>query len=159
MAQHPSQTAKVNLRLATAADFRNIADLWVESWREAMPNIDFDVRRAWLFHHLRALQVAGVLVICAFDRSGRLLGFTTIDPATGYLDQLAVAPQAKGAGIASALLNEARRLSVSGIVLDVNEDNARAIAFYEREGFVKLGEGVNPQSGLKTRRLRWGRGL
>jgi putative acetyltransferase len=155
LTQRPSKTAELRLRILAEADFPSLADLWVASWREAMPGIDFEARRGWLRDHLRALQTAGSVAIGSFDGSDRLLGFATIDPATGYLDQLAVAPSAKGMGVATLLLNEARRLSPGGIVLDVNEDNARAIAFYEREGFVKIAEGVNPHSGLKTRRLRW----
>jgi putative acetyltransferase len=160
LAPQASQSAELNLRVVTDADFPSLSDLWVASWREAMPGIDFEARRRWLIDHLRALQTAGSFIICAFDRSDRLLGVTTIDPATGYLDQLAVAPEAKGKGVARLLLGEARRLSPSGITLEVNEDNARAIAFYEREGFVKIADGgVNPNSGLNTRRLRWpGRG-
>ena len=50
---------------------------------------------------------------------------------------------------------EARRLSPAAITLDVNLDNARAVAFYRREGFVQIGEGANPRSGLKTLKLRW----
>ncbi len=155
MARHPSQTAGVCLRVRADADFASLAGLWVASWREAMPDIDFAARRPWFLDHLRALEAAGAITICAFDGFNRLLGFVTFDPARAYLDQLAVAPEAKGTGAAHLLLNEARRLSPNGLVLDVNQDNARALAFYEREGFAKIAEGVNQRSGLKTQRLRW----
>jgi len=120
-----------------------------------MPDIDFAARRPWFLDHLRALEAAGAITICALDGVNRLLGFVTFDPATAFLDQLAVAPEAKGTGVAHLLLNEARRLSPNGLVLDVNQDNARALAFYAREGFAKTAESVNPRSGLKTLRLRW----
>jgi putative acetyltransferase len=42
--------------------------------------------------------------------------------------------------------------------VDVNQDNPRAVRFYEREGFRRLHEGVNPNSGLRTWRLEWRRG-
>jgi putative acetyltransferase len=155
VARHSSPTAEICLRPLTNADFASLADLWVASWQEALPGIDFAVRRAWFLGHLRALEAEGSATTCAIDGLNCLIGFVTVNPATGYLDQLAVAPGAKGSGVATLLLNEARRLSPAGIVLEVNEDNARAIAFYEREGFVKITEGVNPNSGLKTRRLRW----
>ncbi|MGA7384819.1 MAG: GNAT family N-acetyltransferase, partial [Methylocella sp.] len=122
---------------------------------EAMPDIDFEARRPWFLDHLQALQAANAITICAVDGFNRLLGFVAFDPAKAYLDQLAVAPEAKGTGAARLLLNEARRLSPNGLVLDVNQDNARALAFYAREGFAKIAEGVNPRSGLKTWRLRW----
>ncbi len=136
-------------------EISQLADLWVASWREAMPGIDFSARRAWFYDHLRALEAAGAATICGFYGEGRLVGFVTIDPASGYLDQLAVAPEAKGAGAAALLLNEARRLSPGRLALDVNQDNLRALRFYEKEGFEKLEAGVNPLSGLKTWRLRF----
>lgn len=155
MARHPPQTAGLRLRVRTDADCASLADLWMASWREAMPDIDFDARRPWFLDHLRALEADGAITICACDGLNRLLGFVTFDPATAYLDQLAVAPEAKGTGAAKLLLNEARRRSPKGLFLDVNQDNGRALAFYAREGFAKTAEGVNPRSGLKTWRLRW----
>src|SRR4029077_3684158 len=125
------------------------------SWREAMPDIDFKARRPWFLDHLRALEADGAITICAVDGLNRLLAFSSLSRASAYLDQLAIAREAKGTGAAKLLLNEARRLSPNGLVLDVNQDNARALAFYAREGFAKTAEGVNPRSGLKTWRLRW----
>jgi putative acetyltransferase len=145
----------LRLRVRSEVDCASLADVWVASWREAMPDIDFEARRPWFLDHLRALEAAGAITICAFSNLNRLLGFVTFDPASAFLDQLAVAPEAKGTGAAHLLLNEACRHSPNGLVLDVNQDNARALAFYEREGFAKTAEGVNPRSGLKTQRLRW----
>jgi len=155
VARHTSQIAGLRLRVRADADCASLADVWMASWRDAMPDIDFAARRPWFLDHLRALEANGAITICAFDGFNRLLGFATFDPATAYLDQLALAPEAKGTGAAKLLLDEARRLSPNGLVLDVNCDNARALAFYAREGFAKTAEGVNPRSGLKTIRLRW----
>jgi putative acetyltransferase len=155
LARHSSQTAGLRLRVRADVDCASLAELWAASWREAMPDVDFAARRPWFLDHLRALEADGAITICAFDGLNRLLGFVTVDPATAYLDQLAVAPEAKGTGAAKLLLNEARRLSPNGLVLDVNQDNARALAFYASEGFAKTAEGVNPRSGFKTWRLRW----
>ncbi len=154
MASNPSPIPGVRLRTRTDADLASLAELWVTSWQETMPAIDFLARRPWFLDHLRKLEAAGAITLCAFDGLDRLLGFVTFDPATAYLDQLAVAPEAKGSGAASLLLNEARRLSLDGLTLDVNQDNPRALRFYEREGFERIGEGTNSRSGLKTWRLR-----
>ncbi|VTZ51832.1 GNAT family N-acetyltransferase [Methylocella tundrae] len=143
-----------SLRRRTDADLEPLADLWVASWREAMPDIDFSARREWFCGHLPALEAAGAMTICGRDDGGRLLGFVTFDPATGYLDQIAVASEAKGSGAAAALLREARRISSKPLFLDVNQDNPRALRFYAREGFETVATGVNPHSGLKIWRLR-----
>ena len=79
----------------------------------------------------------------------------TVDPATLYLDQIVVAPEAWGSRIAHALLAEAKRLSPSGLDLKVNADNARAIRFYEKQGFSVTGTDVNPRSGAPIRKMAW----
>ncbi len=80
------------------------------------------------------------------EQAGAPVGFVTID-ASGYLDQLVVAPAHWGSEIATALVSEAKRRSPGGITLLVNKDNARAIRFYERNGFAHAGDDVNPTSG------------
>ncbi len=84
-----------------------------------------------------------------------MVGFVTVDSATFYLDQIVVAPERWGSGIGAALLAEARRLSPAGLDLDVNTDNARAIGFYNKQGFVTSGTGVNPISGRPVLRMSW----
>jgi putative acetyltransferase len=46
-------------------------------------------------------------------------------------------------------------LSPDGITLLVNTDNARAIRFYERNGFAHAGGDVNPTSGRPVLRMEW----
>jgi putative acetyltransferase len=53
------------------------------------------------------------------------------------------------------LLDEAKRLSPSGVSLLVNLDNFRARKFYEKNSFVVDGEDVNPTSGRKVLRMVW----
>ena len=138
-----------------AADFPAIADLWVAAWKTAGLAIDFDARREWLKRHLRTLAAHGVRIIVARDSDGQTLGFVSIDPQNGYLDQLCVAPSAFGAGVAPVLLREAMRLSPGVVELDVNEANARAVGFYTREGFRAVTRGLSAGSGLPTIRMRW----
>ena len=89
------------------------------------------------------------------EATGALLGFVTLQPRSGELDQIAVAPWAGRRGLGRLLLNEARSLAPGLITLTVNQDNGQALGFYEREGFVKMGEGVNAMSGLRTWRMAW----
>jgi putative acetyltransferase len=39
--------------------------------------------------------------------------------------------------------------------LDVNQSNKRAVRFYERAGFVRIGDGVNSRSGAATHLYEW----
>jgi putative acetyltransferase len=147
----------VRLHSFVAAHLPELVDLWVASWTEALPQIDFEARRAWFVAHLETLHTQGAATTCAFLTTGAMGGFVTVDAATGYLDQLAVAPACWGSGVASVLMAHARGVSPASLELAVNQDNPRAGRFYARENFVVVGEEVNAMSGLKTWRLRWER--
>ena len=88
------------------------------------------------------------------ENAGAMTGFVTVDPNTLYLDQIVVAPEAWGSGTAEALLHEARRPSPRGLDLQVNQDNARAIRFYQKQGFAITGEDKN-SSGRLTYWMKW----
>jgi putative acetyltransferase len=136
-------------------DLPALADLWVAAWRETGFAIDFEARRFWLDNHLRVLHADGVVILVGLDRQGQAAGFVTLDPKTGHLDQLCVAPRQRGSGLAPALLDEAKRRSPGFVELEVNEANARALRFYVREGFEVIGRGVGAQSELPTLRMQW----
>jgi putative acetyltransferase len=87
--------------------------------------------------------------------NGVMAGFVTVDPRTGYLDQLVVAPEAWGGGVAAALVAAAKRDAPAALDLHVNRDNARAIRFYEKNGFAVSGEEVNPRSGAPIYKMSW----
>ena len=150
-----SESAPFTLHDFVPAHLPELVDLWVSSWQAAMPAINFEARRDWFLGHLKSLQQADAQVVCAFDRTGALAGFVTIAPATGHLDQLALTPRVWGSTAAAQLLSEAKQRSPMAIELDVNQDNLRAIRFYEKNGFVRTAERVNARSGLKTWHYRW----
>jgi len=104
---------------------------------------------------LRLAASGSVAPVVGLDANGKPAGLVTIDPRSGALDQLCVAPAERGSGLAIALIDEAKRRSPGLIDLEVNEANPRARRFYEREGFVVVGRGVSPHSGLPTVKMRW----
>jgi putative acetyltransferase len=127
--------------------------LWCETWQQAYPNIDFAARVPWWRERWRSELVPNAAIIVA-EEAGALIGFVTID-TRAYLDQLVVAPQLWGTKLADALVDEAKRLSPDSITLLVNDDNARAIRFYRRNGFVDAGKDVNPTSGRPVLKMKW----
>jgi putative acetyltransferase len=138
------------------AHLPELTDLWVAAWNKAMPAIDFETRRAWFVDHLVAMHDRGVEVMCAFDRAnGDMAGFITLDTSSGHIDQLAVAPAYWSRGAADALLSHTKSRAPDALRLEVNQDNPRAVRFYEKHGFRRRAAGVNPTSGLKTWRYEW----
>jgi putative acetyltransferase len=101
------------------------------------------------------LEATGSVTLCLFDAQATLAGFVVINPADGWLDQICVAPDRFGAGFGASLLSAARNVSPRLVRLDVNADNARAIRFYERDGFSRVGRGANTLSGRETVMMEW----
>src|SRR6202011_3174652 len=149
----PFMSAPFQLRPYRADDEDAAIALWQQTWQLAYPSIDFAARVSWWRERWRNELVPNAAIIVA-EQAGRLVGFVTID-ASGYLDQLVVAPDHWGSPLAAALVNEAKRLSPDRITLLVNTDNIRAIRFYERNGFVPAGEDVNPTSGRPVLKMEW----
>jgi putative acetyltransferase len=142
-----------HLRPYRAEDEDAAIALWQRSWQQAYPSIDFAARVNWWRERWRGELVPDAAIIVA-ERAGALAGFVTID-LKGYLDQLVVAPDHWGSKLADRLLDEAKRLSPDRVSLLVNTDNARAIRFYQRNGFVDAGGDVNPISGRPVLRMEW----
>ncbi len=147
-------SAPLRLRPYAAADEEVAIELWRRSWQRAYPDIDFSARLSWWRERWRNELVPNATITLA-ERAGAVAGFVTIDPRTGYLDQIVVAPEAWGEKIAEALLAEAKRICPEKIELHVNTDNARAIRFYEKHGFAVTGESTNPLSGRPVLAMRW----
>jgi putative acetyltransferase len=142
-----------HLRPYRADDEDAAIELWLATWQRAYPAIDFAARVRWWRTRWRNELVPNAAIMVA-EQAGALVGFVTLD-TTGYLDQLVVAPDQWGSELGNALVAEAKRLSPGRITLLVNSDNARAIRFYARNGFVHAGEDVNPTSGRPVLRMQW----
>ncbi len=141
------------LRPYRADDEEAAIALWHRTWQRAYPQIDFAARLAWWRERWNKDLVPNAAITVA-ELDGALAGFVTIDKE-GYLDQLVVAPEHWGSQAARLLVDEAKRISPDRVTLLVNKDNARAIRFYERNGFAHAGDDVNPTSGRPVLKMEW----
>lgn len=136
------------IRPATVADYPALADLWFESWQSIGISNETDLSREevaerFLSETLRWSLFAG-------EMKGEVAGMLALLPGEQRLDQIFVAPRAKGTGLGLALLNHAKSLMPDQIILTTHETNFRARAFYEREGFLLVGRADD----LEHRRVR-----
>jgi putative acetyltransferase len=142
------------LRPYTSADEEAAIELWRRTWQLSYPNIDFSARLDWWRQRWRD-ELVPVATITVAEADGQLIGFVTVDPRSFDLDQIVVAPEAWGMGVAAALIARAKLISPGGLDLHVNTDNARAIGFYEKHGFVVSGEAINWRSGAPVHKMSW----
>ena len=144
----------VTLRRYRVSDEAAAIELWRRTWQEAYPTIDFSARVEWWRKRWsNELTAASTVMVAEFE--GVMVGFVTVDQLTGYLDQVVVAPEAWGRGVAATLIAAAKSLSPRGLALHVNKDNSRAVRFYRKHGFATVGEDVNPRSGAPVYKMRW----
>ncbi|HEX9468802.1 MAG TPA: GNAT family N-acetyltransferase, partial [Bradyrhizobium sp.] len=108
-------SAPFHLRPYRAEDEDAAIALWLETWQQAYPSIDFAARVSWWRERWRGELVPKAAIIVA-EQADALVGFVTID-ASGYLDQLVVAPGHWGSELGDTLVNEAKRLSPDRITL------------------------------------------
>ncbi|MBV9970883.1 MAG: GNAT family N-acetyltransferase [Xanthobacteraceae bacterium] len=142
------------LRPYIAQDEDTAIALWQRTWQQAYPQIDFAARVPWWRERWRA-ELVTACVITVATVEGAMSGFVTVDPRSGYLDQLVVAPEAWGSGAAAALIAAAKSQSPERLELHVNRDNIRAVRFYQKHGFFITGEETNPRSGAPVYRMSW----
>ncbi|HYC97384.1 acetyltransferase [Brevundimonas sp.] len=131
------------IRLGTARDaLRNL-----EIWRRAVAAThDFlspgDLAR---IDALVADWLPGAEPWVYVDQTDGPLGFTALTGA--HVDALFVDPARHGAGVGRALMAHARRLH-GRLTVDVNEQNSRAVGFYERLGFERTGRSPTDGQGM-----------
>jgi putative acetyltransferase len=144
---------KARLREGTPEDHGALAELWRAAWQVTCPDIDFAARLPFI-HGQFGEASTGRYRLRVADLDALCVGFTLVDPAERHLEQIVIAPERWGEGIAGALLDDAITICRGTLALVVNRENPRALRFYARHGFGIIGEGINPASGRATYTMR-----
>jgi len=143
MLPYPAPMAEVKLRPGTPEDAPHVADLWHRGWHDAHPGHVPDgltaARTLEAFHDRAAQRVADTTVA---EVDGRVAGFVMV--VGDEVEQVYVDRAFRGAGVAGILLGEAEQQVAAGghdvAWLAVATGNARARAFYERQGWRDAGD-------------------
>jgi ribosomal protein S18 acetylase RimI-like enzyme len=135
----PVQAA--TLRAATPEDIESIATLWHRGWfdghRGHVPEALVEHRRLEDFRQRVPPRLAGTTVAA---RGRDVVGFVTVHD--DEVEQVYVAPHARGGGVANALLRHAEQRIANGFDaawLAVAAGNQRARRFYEKSGWRDAG--------------------
>lgn len=152
-------TADIIIRLATPADIPALATLAADAFRQTYrgldPDEDIESYVAKHFNHdelsRQLADPASTMLLAAAP--DQLLGYAQIKrseapacvsgPAPLELARLYLCLQAKGQGLGGRMMRavqaEARRLNRQTLWLGVYDRNVHAVAFYQRFGFVTVG--------------------
>ncbi|MER5788666.1 GNAT family N-acetyltransferase [Streptomyces sp. NPDC001980] len=127
--------AEVVLRRAGGPDAAGVADVYLRSYRAALPSVvrprsDDEVRA-----YIRDVVVPARETWVA-EADGRVVGMMVL--AGALLSQLYLAPEWRGHGIGDRFVALAKERFPSGLTLWTFQVNKPAHRFYERHGFVAV---------------------
>ena len=133
------------IRPFVESDIEELVRLWLESARTShgfLPpsfwdEVEGNIRTLYL-------PMSDEIVLHIDDASGAIDAFLAFSGT--YLGALFVAPDAQGRGLGTRMFRIARRMHPD-LTLTVYKDNARAVAFYERQGLAVLEERVESSTG------------
>ena len=127
-------TLTVTLRPSSPQDSARVIEIW-QSAVDATHDFLSAEDRAAIEEEVRGFLPQAPLML-AVDGDDMPLGFMLVD--SRHMEALFIAPEARGQGV-GRLLVEAALAERPALTTDVNEQNAQAVGFYERLGFVATG--------------------
>jgi ribosomal protein S18 acetylase RimI-like enzyme len=136
----------LNARNALEDDLEALATLWHEGWRDAHSGIvPAELERLRTPESFRERMEKALSDVRVVGPPGLPAGFHLVRDAELY--QLYVSREARGRGVAAALLADAEaRLAASGVLtgwLACAIGNERAARFYEKQGWRRSGTMLN----------------
>lgn len=127
------------IRKGTPDDTAEVIGVWEKAVAEThhfLTDDDFRQIAGQMPGYLAAVE------LFVWEQEGKITGFTGV--SEGKIDMLFVAERGKGIG--RQLLEYAIN-QCGAYLLDVNEQNSRAIGFYEKYGFVATGRSATDSGG------------
>jgi putative acetyltransferase len=123
-----------HIRLSTPADGARVVDIWrsaVDATHDFLSPADRGAIEREVQRFLPQLPLW-----LALDGAGGPVGFMAL--SDGHMDALFIDAAARGQGVGRALVAHALTIAPT-LTTDVNEQNAQAVGFYRRLGFVPTG--------------------
>ena len=146
----PPTEMNVMIRPLQNADIAAVADIWLKANLQAH---DFVPAAYWEKNFNSAKAMLPQAEVYVFE-NGDIQGFIGLDGE--HIEGLFVAAEARAQGIGKRLLDFAKSKK-NELRLNVYQRNARAIRFYQREGFEILREGTDDATGEKDYEMIWRR--
>ena len=142
------------IRRMGEGDLEAVAAIWLDANREAH---DFIPASYWLGHFEEVRTALAQAEVWVFEAEARaeISGFIGLQE--DYIAGIFVRREARSGGVGRPLLDHVKA-GRRQLRLQVYRKNLRAAAFYRREGFRVLEEGVDPGTGEAELLMEWRRG-
>lgn len=142
------------IRRMGEGDLEAVAAIWLDANREAY---DFIPASYWLGHFEEVRTALAQAEVWVFEAEARaeISGFIGLQE--DYIAGIFVRREARSGGVGRQLLDHVKA-GRRQLRLQVYRKNLRAAAFYRREGFYVLEEGVDPETGEAELLMEWRRG-
>lgn len=140
------------IRLAKPTDTSAIMLLWLQSTLAAHPFIE----ASYWFESAAMVReefLPQAITWVSCDAVGNIEGFTSVLNKQ-FIGALFVKENRYGQGVAQQLMQHVKR-HFPLLLLEVYQQNHRAVAFYRKEGFLVVNDTIHPGTSLPTWVLRW----
>lgn len=137
------------IRKLQKADVIKVADIWLNS---NIKTHNFIPAQYWKSNYEPVKEMLLQAEVYVYESNGEIQGFIGLNGE--YIEGIFVCDKLQSQGIGKLLLDfiKERRM---GLSLNVYDKNARAIHFYQREGFEIQDEGIDEATGEKDYVMIW----
>lgn len=139
------------IRKLLNGDIDRVADIWLKTNLKAHYFIS---NQYWKSNYELVKEMMSQYEVYVFEADKMTQGFVGLNDK--YIEGIFVSDEMQSCGIGKLLLDYVKDKKVS-LRLNVYQKNARAISFYQREGFIIQCEGLDEATGEKEYTMLWKR--
>lgn len=139
----------VTIRAMQEQDLPAVLEIWLSANLQAH---DFIPEEYWKGNLSMVGQLLPQAEVLVCEAQGKILGFSGLDQ--GHIAGVFVDAAARSQGIGKALLEQWKK-RYAQLTLCVYEKNKKALAFYEREGFVVTQKQQDEENNVTEYCMQW----
>ena len=137
------------IRKLEKTDINRVADIWLNTNLKAH---DFIPAQYWKSNYEAVKEMLSQAEVYVYEDGQKIQGFIGMNGE--YIEGIFVSEEAQSQGIGRLLLDYVKGKK-SKLLLNVYQKNARAIDFYQREGFKIQREGLDEANNEKEYEMEW----
>ena len=139
------------IRKLQKADINRVADIWLKTNLKAH---FFISEQYWISNYEFVKELLPQAEVYVYEDDKMIQGFVGLNAE--YIEGIFVSDEMQSCGIGKLLLDYIKDKK-ERLQLNVYQKNARAISFYQREGFIIQYEGLDEATGEKEYTMLWKR--